>query len=248
MITLNNVTVSYQRHPAIHHISGQFTPATMTAIVGPNGAGKSTLLKAIMGLIRCSSGDISYQCDRLALAYLPQQAAVDRSFPLSVRDVVQQGLWREIGAHKRLNAAQQHRLEQALHHLGLIEHAARPIADLSVGQFQRTLFARLMLQQAQVMLLDEPFAALDTRTTLDLLDVIQQWQQQGRTVIAVLHDLQQVRQYFAETLLIAREKIAWGDTATALLDSHLQRARVVAERWQETAPLCQTDLLSHEQA
>ncbi len=122
--------------------------------------------------------------------------------------------------------------------MGLEGFEGRSVGSLSSGQFQRVLFARLLLQDAAVILLDEPFTAIDARTTADLLELVRAWHGQGRTVIAVLHDLQQIREHFPQTLLMARELIAWGDTAQALTVDNLRKARQMGEFWSADAELC----------
>jgi zinc/manganese transport system ATP-binding protein len=122
--------------------------------------------------------------------------------------------------------------------VGLEGFERRPISDLSEGQFQRVLFARLLLQDAPVILLDEPFNAMDNRTIADLLQVVNRWHAENRTIIAVLHNYEQVRSYFPRTLLLAREPIAWGDTAEVLTPENLQRAQRMSEAWDEAAEAC----------
>lgn len=241
-IRFDNVTLSYDRHPAVHHLSGSFEPGSLTAIAGPNGAGKSTLLKGLMGELSSLEGHI----DRGGLAvrdfgYLPQAAEIDRHFPLTVADTVMLGAWRQTGAFGGAthDIAQQGRA--ALAAVGLDGFGGRSIGSLSAGQFQRVLFARLLLQDTRVIVLDEPFTAIDARTTRDLLDIVRRWHDEGRTVIAVLHDFEQVRTYFPNTLLMAREVIAWGPTETALSPTNLLRARAMAERWDENATECTID-------
>ena len=166
----------------------------MTAIVGPNGAGKSTLLKAMLGLAPRIEGRI--ECSARRIAYLPQQAEIDRCFPISVFDTVLLGRWSRFGALRRGRPADLHDAHHAIESVGLGGFERRPIDTLSVGQFQRVLFARLLLQDADLVLLDEPFAAIDAKTVTDLMDVIRRWRGEQRTVVAVLHDLDQVRRDF----------------------------------------------------
>ena len=238
-LRLDNLTVCYDRHPAVHHLSGAFANGSLTAIVGPNGAGKSTLLKAIMGLLPATTGQIDHAAlARSDIAYLPQQAQIDRQFPITVLDVVLLGHWRRIGPLGAATAELESRAVAALAAVGLADFRRRPIRSLSAGQFQRVLFARMLLQDARLILLDEPFTAIDARTTADLLDVVRAWHAEQRTVIAVLHDLEQVRAHFPETLLLARAGIAWGRTAEVLTPDHLRRARRMAEAWDESAPPC----------
>jgi zinc/manganese transport system ATP-binding protein len=242
-ISLENLTVTYRRHPALHHVSGEFARGSLTAIVGPNGAGKSTLLKTIMGQVRCNSGRVVTHLAAERIAYLPQQAEIDRSFPISVLDCVLLGYWARAGLFRRMSRDMVQRAEEALAAVGLGGFAQRAIASLSVGQFQRVLFARILLQDAELILLDEPFNAIDTRTTSDLLRIIQSWHAEQRTVIAVLHDYDQVRKAFPQALLLARNVVAWGETEGVLCHENLHRARSMAEAVDEHAPLCAVDVV-----
>lgn len=238
-IALHDLTLAYRRHPAVHHLHGEFASGSLTAVVGPNGAGKSTLLNAIAGLVEPSAGRIDLDTSRIA--YLPQQALIDRSFPITVLDVVMLGHWAAVGSWRGINRAQQIAAVHALGAVGLGGFEQRVIAELSAGQFQRVLFTRVLLQDAPLILLDEPFAAIDARTTADLLQVVHRWHAESRTVIAVLHDIEQVRAHFPETLLLAREAIAWGPTATALTPENLSKSRHMAEAWDESAQTCRRE-------
>lgn len=238
-ITLHNVTLCHRDRPAVHHLSGQFAPGSLTAVVGPNGAGKSTLLAGLMGRIAPSTGHIGRPgAAAPQMAYLPQQAEIDRGFPVNVLDVVMLGHWPRLGAWRAALGGHRSEAREALAAVGLLGFERRAIGELSAGQFQRVLFARLLLQRAPVILLDEPFTAIDERTTADLLALLHHWHAEGRTVVAVLHDLAQVRAHFPSTLLLAREPIAWGATAEVLQPRHLQRARLQAEHWEAQAPWC----------
>jgi zinc/manganese transport system ATP-binding protein len=238
-IRLRNLTVAYRRHPAVHHLSGEFAAGSLTAVVGPNGAGKTSLLAAIMGRVRPAGGEVQFGTgSRAHMAWLPQQAEIDRSFPLRVFDLAALGHWSRVGSFRGISPTQHDAVHRALETVGLSGFERRRIAELSAGQFQRVLFARVLLQDAPVILLDEPFNAIDARTTADLLTVIAQWHAEARTVIAVLHDLEQVRAHFEHTLLMARRCIAWGPTAEVLRAENLFRARQMAESWDDDAPLC----------
>ncbi|MFO1161786.1 MAG: ABC transporter ATP-binding protein [Reyranellaceae bacterium] len=236
-LRLVDLTVSYDRHPAVHHVSAVIPAAEMTAIVGPNGAGKSTLLKALMGLVPRVEGRI--ECSARRIAYLPQQAEIDRSFPISVFDTVLLGRWSRFGGFGAAGHADIHATRHALEAVGLAGFERRPIDTLSIGQFQRVLFARLLLQDADLVLLDEPFAAIDSRTVADLMEVIKRWQAEKRTVVAVLHDLDQVRREFPNSLLLARELVDAGPTGQVLSIENLRRARAMAEAWDERADACE---------
>lgn len=229
-IVVENLTVSYQARPAVHHVNMEFPDGCMYAIFGPNGAGKSTLLKAIMGLLRCSTGAVHWQgLGRQELAYLPQQSDVDRSQPMTVFELAAMGLWYEIGFFGNVNAAQRERVQAALKRVEMGDFAERAISELSNGQFQRVLLARMLVQNAKFLLLDEPFNAVDAKTTYALLDVLRQENQAGKAVVAVLHDYEQVRAYFPNTLLIAREKVACGKTEDVLCDELLLKANNLAQ-------------------
>jgi len=240
LLHLHNLTLGYDRHPAVHHLDLTVAPGSLLAVVGPNGAGKSTLLKGIAGLLRPMSGHVERTPAAARMAYLPQQAEIDRSFPLAVFDTVAMGLWHETGALKRLTATQRHRVQHALDAVGLTGFERRTLDTLSGGQFQRVLFARLMLRDAPLILLDEPFAAVDEATTAALMALVQVWHAQGRTVLAVLHDLALVRRHFPLTLLLAREAVAFGPTAEVLTPQQLQRTRGMVEAFDDLAPACDT--------
>ena len=235
-ILISDLTVSHQRRAAVHHVSGRFAPGSLTAVVGPNGAGKTTLLRALAGLHRPDHGRIEGAAGQVAL--LPQQAMLDRGFPLSCLDVVLFGLWGESGAFRAVGGAGRDRAVAALVAVGLQGFAERPVGSLSAGQFQRVLFARLLLQDAPVILLDEPFNAVDARTAGELLAMVRRWHGEGRTVIAVLHDLELVRREFPETLLLARDCLGWGPTGEVLTAANRLRARMMAEAWDEQAGAC----------
>jgi zinc/manganese transport system ATP-binding protein len=238
-IRLHNLTVAYQGHPAVHHLSGSFEAGTLTAIVGPNGAGKSTLLAALSGQLAANEGHVEVDpAMRQRMAWLPQQHQIDRSFPLSAFELVATGLWWQTGAWRKFTAAQRMKVHDALQAVGLAGFERRALHELSAGQFQRLLFARVLLQDAPLILLDEPFNAIDARTTADLLALVARWQGEQRTVLAVLHDLDQVRAHFPQTLLMARGTVAWGPTPEALSPTHLLTARRMAESWDEQAPRC----------
>lgn len=229
-IRFENVTLGYGRHPAVHHLEGEIAVGSLTAIVGPNGAGKSTLLKGVMGALRPLQGSIIIPgSSSKRIAYLPQSSDIDRTFPISVYDIVAMGLWARSGLFGGIGRNDRSRIEEALMAVGLAGFERRSISSLSGGQMQRVLFARLMLQDASVILLDEPFNAIDAKTEADLLGVIQRWHDETRTVVAVLHDMDVVRRAFPETLLVARSPVAWGDTDEVLSAENMLKARQMVE-------------------
>jgi zinc/manganese transport system ATP-binding protein len=238
-ITLNNVTIAYAGHPAIHHISGVFAPGSLTAVLGPNGAGKTSLLKSLAGLKRLTDGHINFGgMRRNQIGYLPQALEIDRSFPISVRDFVMLGAIGRVGLFRRIDEQAARAAEAALAQVGLSGFERRGLSELSTGQFQRVLFARVMVQDTPVILLDEPFNAVDTRTSDDLAKIIRHWHTLGRTIIIVLHDHEFAARLCPSTLIIAREILAWGPTPSVVTADILARARSMAEAWDEDAQFC----------
>jgi len=226
VIELDQVSLGWRDRIAVRDVSGVFRRGSLTAIVGPNGAGKSTLVKGIMGTLSPLRGHIRLAGDaRTEMACLPQAGDLDRSFPISAYDLVAMGAWRRVGAWRRFSAQEHERVLHALETVGLADFGHRIIGTLSGGQLQRALFARLLLHDAQTLLLDEPFAAVDRHTTDDLMALLQRWHDEGRTVIAVLHDLEMVRSHFPQTLLMAGQVVAWGGTSEALTPENLHLAR-----------------------
>jgi zinc/manganese transport system ATP-binding protein len=213
-VVLRDVTVRYGNRIALDAVSGEFRAGSLSAVVGANGAGKSTLLAAIAGGRRLARGSIDRSAGRLA--YLPQRTSIDTNYPLSVAELIMLGAWREFGAFRAPDGATWSRLATAAGTVGLTGRLERRIHELSVGELQRALFARLILQDAATILLDEPFAAVDEQTAKVLLQQVMRWHHDGRTIIAVLHDLDMVRRWFPATLVLARRCIAWGSTEVTL--------------------------------
>ena len=239
VLAFRDLTLGYDRHPAIHHLNGEVEQGALLAVCGPNGAGKSTLLKGIAGVLKPIGGRIergSYTARDIA--YLPQAAEIDTYFPISVFDMVAMGFWRSAGLFGGIGRSERQKVYDAIAAVGLTGFEDRNIATLSGGQMQRMLFARLLLQDAPLILLDEPFTAIDAKTMADLLDVVRRWHDEKRTVIAVLHDFEMVRGIFPQTLLLAREKIAWCGTRDALSPENLLLARRIVEAFDREALDC----------
>ncbi len=231
-IRLQDVALRHGSHVVLRGLTGEFAPGSLTALVGPNGAGKTTLLRALVGLHPLAAGRI----DRGGLApsdiaLLPQGSHLDRAFPLSCRQVVALGLTGRIGPFCAMRRDRLAAVEAALASVGLPDHGNRPIGALSAGQFQRVLFARMMMQDAPVLLLDEPFAGVDAATTRDLLAIMQDWHAQGRTIVAVLHDLELVQEAFPRALLLDGGAATWGPTAAVLTNGNRQRVGPPRPGW-----------------
>jgi zinc/manganese transport system ATP-binding protein len=238
-IEFSDVTLGYDRHPAVHHLSGKVEAGSLTAVVGPNGAGKSTLFKGITGTLKPLAGHIERNGFSVRdIGYLPQAAEIDRSFPINVYDLVAMGLWRQTGPFGGLGHKQNATIEAGIATVGLTGFERRVIGTLSGGQMQRMLFARLLIQDARLIVLDEPFSAIDSKTRNDLMQLVQRWHQEGRTVVAATHDMELVRSNFPQTLLLAREPVAWGATRNVLTAENLHAARCMCEAFDETAETC----------
>jgi zinc/manganese transport system ATP-binding protein len=241
-ITFRDVTLGYDRHPAVHHLDGEVGAGALLAVIGPNGAGKSTLFRGLVGILKPLAGSILTDgLDLRDIAYLPQTVDIDRSFPISVYDFVGTGLWRATGFFGGMGKGAREKIAAALAAVGLNGFENRAIGTLSGGQMQRMLFARVLLQDARLIVLDEPFNAIDARTSADLLALVRRWHGEKRTVLAALHDMDLVRAHFPETLLLARGPVAWGATADVLTAENLGEARRMCEAFDETAAACAVD-------
>jgi zinc/manganese transport system ATP-binding protein len=236
-VTFEDLTLGYNSHPAVHHLNGAVRRGSLTAVVGANGSGKSTLMKGVIGVLKPMAGACR-TAPGVSLAYLPQQSELDRSFPARVVDLVSLGLWPRCGLLRRYRRADRQAVANALAAVGLEDFEKRPIDTLSGGQLQRALFARVLVQDADLILLDEPFNAIDAKTVADLIELILRWHGEERTVMVVVHDLNLVRQHFPEALLLARRPVAWGDARETLAPENLLRARQFHEAWNEDAPWC----------
>lgn len=236
-IVFSNLTLGYDSHPAVHHLDGAVEKGALLAVVGGNGSGKSTLMKGIAGMLRPMGGACSV-ASGTRIAYLAQQSELDRAFPAQVRDLVSLGLWPRRGLLGRHRAEDRETVSKALMAVGLKGFEKRPIDTLSGGQLQRTLFARVLVQDADLILLDEPFNAIDAKTVTDLVALIKRWHGEGRTILVVVHDLELVRQHFPQALLLARQPIAWGEARETLAPENLLRARRFHEAWDDDAPWC----------
>ena len=218
-LALRGITVSYGEKPAVFSVDARFQAAAMTAIIGPNGAGKSTLLKAALGVIPRLSGEVSVfgrplEKARDRIAYVPQRASVDWDFPTTVVDMVMMGLYRRVGLLGRFTGALKHRANDCLDRVGMGGFADRQIGQLSGGQQQRVFLARALAQDADLYLLDEPFAGVDAATERAIIDVLKALNAEGKAVVCVHHDLATVRDYFDHVFMINVRRIAEGPVAT----------------------------------
>lgn len=235
-LAVRNLSVAYGGITVLRDVSWEVRPGTLAAIIGPNGAGKSTFLKAVLGLIPRLSGEVRLFGRPLAearrrVAYLPQRAAVDWDFPLTALQVAAQGRYPHVGWFRPLPRHERERALAALAEVGLADLADRRIGALSGGQQQRVFLARALALEAELMLMDEPFAGVDAASEAAILAVLRRLARDGRTVIAVHHDLATAPGTFSEVLLLNGRVIAAGPMATTFT------AEALAETYGAPIPL-----------
>lgn len=228
-LAVRGLTVTYGEKPVVFSLDFDAVPASMTAVVGPNGAGKSTLLKAVLDIVPRLSGTVSVFGTPLArsmsrIAYVPQRASVDWDFPTDVRDVVTMGLYRRLGLLRRVSRSDHALVDLCLERVGMYGFAHRQIGQLSGGQQQRVFLARALAQDADLYLLDEPFAGVDAATEHTIFEVLKGLRDEGRTVVCVHHDLATVASRFDRVLLMNVRAIAEGPVSTTFTPENLQSA------------------------
>jgi manganese/zinc/iron transport system ATP- binding protein len=226
-LAIRGLTVSYGQKPAVFSVDMTVEPGAMTAIIGPNGAGKSTLLKAALGIVKPLAGQVQVfgaplDSQRARIAYVPQRASIDWDFPTRVIDVVLMGLYRQLGLLGRVRGLHRAKALDCLDRVGMRDFADRQIGQLSGGQQQRVFLARALAQDADLYLLDEPFAGVDAATEKAIIAVLKSLRAEGRTVVVVHHDLATVRDYFDNVFLINTSKVAEGPVATTFTTENLQ--------------------------
>jgi manganese/zinc/iron transport system ATP- binding protein len=228
-VQVTDLTVAYQEKPVLWDVDLDVPQGVLMAIVGPNGAGKTTLLKAILGLLEPAAGQVSifgkpYKEQRHLVGYVPQRGSVDWDFPTSVLDVVMMGKYGSLGWIRRPGAHERKAALEALAKVGMADYANRQISQLSGGQQQRTFLARALVQDAQIYFMDEPFQGVDATTERAIVDLLKELRAQGRTVVAVHHDLQTVPEYFDWVLLLNVRRIASGPVSEIFTEENLRSA------------------------
>jgi heme ABC exporter ATP-binding subunit CcmA len=225
-IIVQDVTVSFSRVPALHHVSLELEAGQCVAILGPNGAGKTTLLKTLAGLLKPETGTVRFEngwSARHEIAYLPQRESVDWDFPITVRGVVEMGCCQRLGWWRSFTKKEHKEVDAALHHMRLEALADRQISALSGGQQQRAFLARSLVQKARIFLLDEPFAGLDKPSQESLGAIIKDLALQGNLVVASHHDLKNVSDFFTHALFLNSRLTTFGPVGEALTESNIQR-------------------------
>jgi manganese/zinc/iron transport system ATP- binding protein len=227
-LAVHDLTVAYHRKPVLWDVELNIPEGTLSGIVGPNGAGKSTLLKACLELIPKTSGEAliygkSYETQRDLIAYVPQRESVDWDFPVSALDVVIMGTYRKLGWFKRVTKIQKQQALEALERVGISHLAQRQISQLSGGQQQRVFLARALVQEAEIYFMDEPFAAVDAATEQAIIELLQELNTKGKTVLCVHHDLATVSRYFDYLVLLNMRVVASGPTSETFTRENLQK-------------------------
>ncbi len=227
-IAIHDLTVAYHRKPVLWDIDLNIPKGVLGGIVGPNGAGKSTLLKASLNLIPKTSGEVliygkPYQEQRDLIAYVPQRESVDWDFPVSALDVVTMGTYRKIGWFKRIQKKHKDLALEALDQVGIAHLAKRQISQLSGGQQQRVFLARALVQDADIFLMDEPFAAVDAATEEAIITLLKDLNSRGKTVLCVHHDLATVSRFFDHLVLLNMRIVANGPTLETFTRDNLQK-------------------------
>ncbi|WP_153555938.1 metal ABC transporter ATP-binding protein [Roseimaritima sediminicola] len=227
-LSVHDLTVAYDRKPVLWDVGFDVPPGSLVGVVGPNGAGKSTLLQAVMDLLSPASGRIEvfgapYRKMRHRVGYVPQRESVDWDFPVDALDVVTMGLYRRIGWC--LPVRQKHRdlAIEALDRVGIADLARRQISQLSGGQQQRTFLARALVQDADLYLMDEPFAAVDAATERAIIDILREMKNRNKTSVVIHHDLQSVPEYFDYVVLLNMRIVAHGPVAETFTPENLQK-------------------------
>lgn len=226
-VEVHNLSVTYSQLPVLWDIDFALPSAELIGIIGPNGSGKSTLLKAILGLVKLSSGKVYINGSEArhqtqSIAYVPQRETVDWNFPVSVREVVEMGRYRPSNLWKRLSKLDHQIVEEAMQRVGIADLANRQIGQLSGGQQQRVFIARALAQKASIYLLDEPFVGVDVATEGAILQLFQEMKFEGKTIVVVHHDLQAVSKYFDTLVLLNTRLIAMGRADEVLTKENLK--------------------------
>ncbi|MCS6777268.1 MAG: metal ABC transporter ATP-binding protein [Chloroherpetonaceae bacterium] len=228
-VQVRDLTVAYDDRPALWDVDLDVPPGVLMAIIGPNGAGKSTLIRAILGLVPLAAGNVSLfgrpgQEQRGRVGYMPQRNSVDWDFPVSALDVVLMGLYRQVGWIRRPGRRERAQAMQCLERVGLADYAHRQISQLSGGQQQRVFLARALAQNADLYLMDEPFAGVDATTERAIIEILKALRAEGKTVVVVHHDLGTAPEYFDYVALLNVRLIAAGPMETTFTPENLQRA------------------------
>lgn len=227
VLSVKTLTVAYDGKPVLENITGEIKKGSLTAIIGPNGAGKTTFLKAIMGLLKPLSGEVTFGFEdkerKTKIAYVPQTGSTDRDFPVTVFDVALMGRYPHLGWFKRPKKKDREIAFEMLKKVGMEKYVHRQIGTLSGGQEQRVFLARALAQQAKLYFLDEPFKGVDAATEKVIVEMLREIREQGGTVVVVHHDLNTVKRYFDSVIMINKTLVCWGDTESCFNEKTVSR-------------------------
>lgn len=227
VLSVKNLTVAYDGKPVLENITGEIKKGSLTAIIGPNGAGKTTFLKAIMGLLKPLSGEVTFGFEdkerKTKIAYVPQTGSTDRDFPVTVFDVALMGRYPHLGWFKRPKKKDREIAFEMLKKVGMEKYIHRQIGTLSGGQEQRVFLARALAQQVKLYFLDEPFKGVDAATEKVIVEMLREIREQGGTVVVVHHDLNTVKKYFDSVIMINKTLVCWGDTESCFNEKTVSR-------------------------
>lgn len=227
-LSIHDLTVAYHRRPVLWDIDYDAPAGKLVAIVGPNGSGKTTLIKACLELVPRASGEVRffglpYRQTRHRVGYVPQRESVDWEFPINALQVVEMGLYRQIGWFRRVRKLHREQALEALRRVGMADYATRQISQLSGGQQQRVFLARALVQDADVYLMDEPFVGVDAATERAIVQLLHDLRARGKTALVVHHDLQTVPEYFDHVLLLNMRLVAQGPVSEVFTEENLRR-------------------------
>lgn len=228
IIEVKKIVVAYDEKVVLWNINLNIKQGVLMALVGPNGAGKSTLIKAMLGLVKTVTGEVTfynkkYNEVRKKIAYIPQRGSVDWDFPTTVFDVVEMGCYGKVGWLKRVGKKEKEKTKEMIEKVGMSEFENRQISQLSGGQQQRVFLARALVQEADIYFMDEPFQGIDSKTEKSIIEMLKKLRDDGKTVIVVHHDLQTVKEYFNYVTFINGSVIASGKTEEIFTEENIQK-------------------------
>jgi ABC-type Mn/Zn transport systems, ATPase component len=228
MLTVKNLTVAYDDTPVFSDVAVNFNAGKITGIIGPNGAGKSTLIKAILDLIKVKQGKIDYNGQPMKavqkqVAYVEQRKDLDLTFPIDVFDVVLTGTYGKLGLFKSPGKSEKQASRDALAQVSLTKFAKRQIGNLSGGQLQRVFVARAIVQQAEIIILDEPFVGIDLQSETAIMKILKQWRDENKTIIVIHHDLNKVTKYFDDLVILNHGIVDFGPVGEVYTPNNIEK-------------------------
>lgn len=228
-LTISNLSLAYDGQTIFHDLSLSLRPGNITGMIGPNGAGKSSLVKAILGLIATETGNIQFKGETLNLskhriAYVEQRKEIDLTFPIQIKDLVLTGAYAQLGLFHKPGSKEKAAAWKVMQQVQIEHLADRQLNQVSGGQLQRAFVARAILQDADLIILDEPFVGIDAESEGQIMNILRLWKQEGRTILVIHHDLSKVHDYFDELILMNRGIIQTGPSQQVFTAENLAKA------------------------